>query len=93
MSDASRQTGVTIRNFLRIHFNRYIHREERNREFLRSWSRRLLIDVRIHTTHTDILTLFRCSNLLKDGIDRRTVAGFHAHVLPDNLAFLIHEEH
>jgi hypothetical protein len=58
VENAPGQARVTIRDLFRIHFDRHIHGKKGNREFLRRWRSRFLIDVRIRTTHVDMVPLF-----------------------------------
>src|SRR5262249_18406759 len=51
----SRQASIAVRDFLRVHFDGNIHRKKSNCELLRCRRWRLLIDVRIRSSHTNIV--------------------------------------
>jgi len=56
VQNAAGQAGMTVRDLLRIDLNRHIHRKKRDGKLLCRRSRRFLINVRIRTTHTNMLT-------------------------------------
>ena len=93
IQNATGKAGVTIRDLLRIHFNGHIHGKEGDVEFLRRRNRRHLINVRIRTTHNDMVTLFHGGQLLQDGIHWGSIAGVGSDVLPNNLSGLVYDEH
>ena len=52
-----------------------------------------MIDVRIRTTHTNMVPLFHRRHLLKNRIDSRPIRGIVSDVFPNDLPLLIHKEH
>src|SRR4030095_15977301 len=93
IQDAAGETGMTIWDLLRIDLNGDIHGKECDGEFLSRRSRRFLINVRVRTTHRDMLPLFHRCELLEDSINRRTVRCISSDVLPRNLSLFVDDEH
>jgi hypothetical protein len=93
VQDATGQTRMAVRDLLRINFNDHIHRHEGYREFFSRWGRRLLIDIWICTTHSNMVSLFCGAKLLKDRFHGRPVGRFAPDIFPYNRSLLVHDEH
>jgi hypothetical protein len=93
IEDTAGQSGVSVRNLFRIDIDGYVHRHERDGEFLRRRSRRFLVDVRVRSAHTTMVTLFDRGKLHENGLDGRPVRSLFAYILPDNPSFFVHDKH